>query len=286
MKKLKVAILDLNNNVVNRGIPYIKRMVENYSDDLTYTVFDVRHKGEIPDTSFDIYISSGGPGSPYDYTGGWDKPYFDLIDKLWQLNSTPLMPSASSRQGVTVFPKKYVFFICHSFQLACLHFKIGEVTQRKSISFGTYPCNKTKSGESELFFKNLPNPFCIADFRDWQVVNADKAYLKAQGFTIMALEKERPHVNLPRAIMAVRFSDTFFGTQFHPEADDEGMLAYFQEPDRKLQVVNNHGQAKYNRMIKDLKDPLKINLTHQIILPAFLNHAIGASKVEEMSVVA
>ncbi len=275
MKKLRVAILDLNNNVVNRGIPYIKRMVESYADDLDYTVFDVRHKGEIPDTSFDIYISSGGPGSPYDYTGGWDKPYFDLINKLWQLNLTP-----------SVSQRKFVFFICHSFQLACLHFKIGEVTQRKSISFGTYPCNKTKSGEGELFFKNLPNPFCIADFRDWQVVNADKAYLKAHGFTIMALEKERPLVNLPRAIMAVRFSDEFFGTQFHPEADDDGMLAYFQEPDRKLQVVNNHGEVKYNRMIKDLKDPLKINLTHQTILPAFLNQAIGALKGVNSGIVA
>ena len=74
--KLRVAILDLNNNVVNRGIPYIKAMVESFSDEMTYEVFDVRHKLEIPDTSFDIYISSGGPGSPFDFTGGWDKAYF------------------------------------------------------------------------------------------------------------------------------------------------------------------------------------------------------------------
>jgi GMP synthase-like glutamine amidotransferase len=49
------------------------------------------------------------------------------------------------------------------------------------------------------------------------------------GVTILRLEKERPHVNLERAIMAIRFSKEVFGTQFHPEADGEGMLRYLQK---------------------------------------------------------
>ena len=262
-KKLRVAILDLNNNVPNRGINYLKRMVEGYGSLLSYEVFDVRFKNEIPDENFDIYLSSGGPGSPYDYTGGWDKPYFELIDRLWQYNQNILNPS-----------KKYIFFICHSFQLACLHFKIGEVNKRKSISFGTFPCNKTELGEHEMFFKKLHDPFWIADFRDWQVVNADDEMLHEKGFKIMALEKERPHVDLPRAIMAIRFSNEIFGTQFHPEADADGMLTHFNEPERKAQVVNNHGEERYNQMIADLSDESKINLTHKVILPTFLNNAI------------
>jgi homoserine O-succinyltransferase/O-acetyltransferase len=266
-KQLRVAILDLNNNVPNRGIPYLKRMVESFSDVLTYEVFDVRFKNEIPDTSFDIYLSSGGPGSPFDFTGGWDKAYFDLIEKLWQHNRTPSVLTALE-------PKKYVFFICHSFQLACQHFKVGEISKRNAISFGTYPCSKTHSGVYEPFFHNLPNPFWIADFRDWQVVNPDKEDMKKRGFKIMALEKERPHVDLPRALMAIRFSHEFFGTQFHPEADDDGMLAHFQDPERKIQVVSNHGEKRYNQMIADLKDDMKINLTHKTILPSFLNYAI------------
>jgi homoserine O-succinyltransferase/O-acetyltransferase len=264
---LRVAILDLNNNVPNRGITYLKRMVESFSDVLTYQVFDVRFKNEIPDTGFDIYLSSGGPGSPFDFTGGWDKSYFDLIEKLWQQNSTS-----------SVSDKKHVFFICHSFQLACQHFKVGEISKRKAISFGTYPCNKTHFGTYEPFFHDLPNPFWIADFRDWQVVHPDKEDLKNQGFKIVALEKERPHVDLPRALMAIRFSNEFFGTQFHPEADDDGMLAHFQDPERKIQVVSNHGEKKYNQMITDLKDDMKINLTHKTILPSFLNFAIEQLK--------
>jgi homoserine O-succinyltransferase/O-acetyltransferase len=267
--KLRVAVLDLNNNVVNRGIPYIKKMLESFGEELSYQVFDVRHKLEIPDTHFDIYISSGGPGSPFDFEGGWDKNYFGLIEKLKQHNNDP-----------SVENKKYVFFICHSYQLACQYFKVGQITKRRSMSFGTFPCFKTSEGENEAIFDNLPNPFYIADFRDWQVTNADINYLQEQNFEILALEKARPHVDLPRAIMAVRFSDEMIGTQFHPEADADGMLSYFQEPERRKHIIAEHGIARYEQMLSDLEDDMKIDLTHRTILPTFLNDAIGNLKKE------
>ncbi len=266
-KPLRVAILDLNNNVPNRGTLYLKRLVESYGEALTHEVFDIRFKKEIPDTSFDIYLSSGGPGSPFDFEGGWDAAYFDLIQQLWEYNKAP-----------SVTKPKFAFFICHSFQLACLHFKIGSLKQRVSRSFGTFPCDKTDLGEHEAYFKGLENPFWIADFRDWQVVNAHKDHLKAQGFKIVALEKERPHVNLPRAIMAIRFSKTFFGTQFHPEADADGMLTHFHDPERKAQVIKDYGESKWLSMLSDLEDDQKINLTHKTILPNFLNNAIMTLK--------
>ena len=268
-KPLRVAILDLNNNVANRGVGYLKRLVESYGNALTYEVFDVRFKKEMPDTSFDIYLSSGGPGSPFDFEGDWDKPYFDLVQRLWDLNQTP-----------SVSAPKFAFFICHSFQLACQHFKVGSIKRRVTRSFGTFPCDMTEEGQSERYFKGLNNPFWIADFRDWQVVNADKDYLTAQNFDILALEKERPHVNLPRAIMAIRFSEYFFGTQFHPEADAEGMLAHFQDPERQAQIIKDYGQERLDTMIADLEDEQKINLTHETILPNFLNDAVATLRGE------
>jgi homoserine O-succinyltransferase/O-acetyltransferase len=263
-KTLRVAVLDLNNNVQNRGIPYIRRMIEYYGDRFTYDIFDVRHKSEIPDLSYDIYISSGGPGSPFDFEGGWDKAYFNLITLIESYNNDP-----------SVSQKKFVFFICHSFQLACQHFKIGTIKRRVTRSFGTFPCFLTEEGDAEPLFDGLPNPFWIADFRDWQVVNADKKQLEEQNMQILALEKERPHVNLPRAIMAIRFTKEMMGTQFHPEADAEGMYSYFNDPERKAQVVKDYGEERYVEMLRDLKDDDKINLTHKTILPNFLNHAMS-----------
>jgi homoserine O-succinyltransferase/O-acetyltransferase len=267
-KKLRVAVLDLNNNVANRGIPYIRRMVESYGEALSYDVFDVRHKLELPDLSYDIYISSGGPGSPFDFEGGWNTGYFNLIQLLESYNKDP-----------SVSKKKYVFFICHSFQLACQHFKVGTIKRRVTRSFGTFPCFLTPEGDAESAFDGLPNPFWIADFRDWQVVNADKNQLEEQQMTILALEKERLHVNLPRAIMAIRFTKEMIGTQFHPEADAEGMYSYFNDPERKAQVVKDYGEDRYLEMLADLKDDDKINLTHKTILPNFLNNAMSQFEV-------
>ena len=82
---MRAAILDLNNAVANKGIGYLKKLLENH--EIPYEVFDVRNACQVPDTSFDIYLSSGGPGSPFDMDGVWDKKYFQLIQDLWNHNA-------------------------------------------------------------------------------------------------------------------------------------------------------------------------------------------------------
>ena len=82
---VRMAILDMNNNVENMGIASIQRIADRFAV-IDYEVFDVRYKREIPGLDFDIYISSGGPGDPLDGDGVWDKEYFDLMDQLWEHN--------------------------------------------------------------------------------------------------------------------------------------------------------------------------------------------------------
>ena len=77
---VRIAILDMNNNVPNLGFGNIVEIVKDFSDEVESQVFDVRHKGELPDTTWDIYISSGGPGDPLEGAGNWDKRYFALMD--------------------------------------------------------------------------------------------------------------------------------------------------------------------------------------------------------------
>jgi GMP synthase-like glutamine amidotransferase len=146
---------------------------------------------------------------------------------------------------------------------------VGEIKKRRKWSFGTFPCYKTPDGRTEPLLQGLQNPFWIADFRDWQVVNADIYDLEERGFQILALEKPRPHVDLPRAIMVIRFSDEFFGTQFHPEADAEGMAMYFKQDERKNQIISDYGQERYEKMLEDLEDYEKIEMTFHTILPNF-----------------
>lgn len=57
--------------------------------EIRYDVFDVRQKNEMPDMSYDVYISSGGPGDPLstrfeDWDIKWNK-WFDEINR-WNNN--------------------------------------------------------------------------------------------------------------------------------------------------------------------------------------------------------
>ena len=85
-EKIKVAILDMNNNAPNQGLRCIKEIVETFNEEVDFVIFDVRNKNEIPDTSYDIYISSGGPGSPLE-DGLWRKPYLELMQNIWNHNN-------------------------------------------------------------------------------------------------------------------------------------------------------------------------------------------------------
>lgn len=265
---IRIAILDMNNNTPNKGMGYIKNLVSTFPGVGEYQVFDVRAKSEVPDTSFDIYISSGGPGSPWEMDG-WEAKYFQLLDQLRTHNLQKEMP------------KKYMFFICHSFQVACIYFKIGEVSKREHMSFGIYPFNKTEDGAQDPVFSMLPEPFFAADFRNWQVVQPDLKYLEEIGSNILALESVSDDT-ADRALMSVRFTDEMIGTQFHPEADDKGMLQYLQEDERRFRIIEDFGMDRYLDMLEHLNDPDKIALTHRTILPTFLEQSISALKEAEM----
>ena len=268
MKKRRLAILDLYDNTPNQGMRCIKEIADRFADEMEYEIFDVRGKAEVPDLSYDIYISSGGPGSPLDGDGHWDKKFHNFLGELWQWNANPMNTG------------KFLFLICHSFQMACHYFEVAEVTKRKSISFGTFPVHQTEEGLKDSLLGELPDPFYAADFRTWQVVQPKQEVIERRNAKILALEKIRPDVPLERAIMAIRFSDEIIGVQFHPEADPEGMLAHFQEPERSKSIIEEHGQEKYQRLLEDLEDPNKIALTHERVLPEFLNRAINLLQEE------
>lgn len=274
---MKVAVLDLYDNFPNQGMRCIKEIIDAHSEkvlstNLSYDVYDTRYKNELPNAQdYDIYISTGGPGSPFDGEGlAWEKNYFALIDKLWNHNQQ------------NTDRKKYVFFVCHSFQMMCRFFQLAYITKRKSTSFGIFPVHKIHHGDRDTILGDLPEPYYAVDSRDWQVIQPIEKNLQAIGAKVISIEKDRPHVDLERAAMAIRISDEFFGTQFHPEADPIGMSMYFQQEEKRKQIIENHGEEKYNSMITHLNDPDKILMTYSRVIPNFLTNAILALHPEEV----
>jgi len=264
---IKVAILDFYDGIANEGMRGFKEILQRYKTkndlNLSYEVFDVRKKAEVPDTDFDIYISSGGPGSPIDSEGTeWEKKYFRLVDQLEDHNLS------------NTSQKKYGFFVCHAFQLMCRKYQLGDINMRRSASFGILPIHQTPVGLNEPVFDGLTEPFYSVDSRSWQVIHPNEKRFTDLGMQLVAIEKERPHVDLPRAMMAIRMSDYFFATQFHPEADAAGIRSLLIKEDKKQEVVHEHGLDKYNEMLERLDDPDKITHTQNTIIPNFLDQAI------------
>lgn len=266
--EIRVAILDLYDGIANEGMRGFQDILKKYRQkhqlNLSYGIFDVRKKCEVPEyDDFDIYIVSGGPGSPLDTEGTeWEKKYFNLIDKMEDHN---LSNHAQ---------KKHAFFVCHSFQLMCRKYKLGDINMRRSSSFGVLPVHQTKAGLSDPVFEGLGDPFYTVDSRSWQVINPDEKRFVELGMQLLAIEKERPHVDLPRAMMAVRFNEYFISTQFHPEADAAGMQIYLSQDEKKKEVVGEHGMDKYNEMLEHLEDPDKIAHTQDTVIPNFLDQAV------------
>jgi GMP synthase-like glutamine amidotransferase len=269
---LRIAILDLYEGQANQGMRCIRQIINEWSEfhgiETEWKEFDVRLKTEVPDLSYDVYISSGGPGSPLESEGSaWEKAYFEWLEKVKEWNAATENNS-----------KKHVLFICHSFQLVCRHYAIGNISKRNKTSFGVYPVHVTLQGQHDATFRGLPDPFYVVDSRDYQVTSPDFEKLNMHGSQILCIEKYRPHVPFEQALMGVRFNEYMVGTQFHPEADAIGMSMYLKTEEKKKTVIENHGEEKWSSMVKHLNDPDKIMWTYAHILPNFLSEAVKQAK--------
>lgn len=262
-KKVTIALLDMYNGVPNQGMRCLIDIINRFNPLVSFKIYDVRGKCELPEIDkYDIYISTGGPGNPLVGDGAWDTKYYEFIDALtkWNLEN-PV--------------KKHVLFICHSFQMACKHFGLAEITKRNDTSFGVMTMHKTKEGQTDPLFEGLSDPFYAIDSRDYQVVQPNLSVFKKKGAKIISLEKIRDHVQYERAIMAVRFTDYFVGTQFHPEADPISFVSHLRNKEAKEKIKEMKGKRKFRNMLEDLMDDDKIYRTNETLIPNFLRAAIN-----------
>ncbi|WP_255563618.1 glutamine amidotransferase-related protein [Mucilaginibacter rivuli] len=268
MREIKAAIIDLYDDYPNQAISSFQHILKTFGDangiNIKADVFDLRGKNEAPGLDFDVYLSSGGPGSPIDSEGSeWETKYWKLVDDIDAHNQS----EASN--------KKHVFFVCHSFQLLCRRYKLGDVNQRTSESYGIMSTIKTEAGKADDVFNGLADNYYIFDSREWQVVNPDMQRFKEIGATLLTIERERTNPTNPRALMAIRFNPYFIATQYHPEVDPVDMKERMLTDDYKNHMIEEYGIEKYNEILGNLNQPDKLLLTYNTIIPRFLAAAIG-----------
>lgn len=271
-RPIKVALIDLYNGEPNQGIRAITEIVHHFvhpglKEPLKLDRFETRLNTTIPDLGYDIYLLSGGPGSPFDGKDQpWEAAYFNLVDSIWNYNDKHRSTSDGDR--------KFALFICHSFQMMCRHFKFGHVVKRQSESFGIFKTHQTEAGKHDLMFRDLSDPFYAADFRKWQVINPDQHILDRLGAEVLAIERPRQNTSFERALMSIRINPEMVGVQFHPEADPTGMLLHFNQPERKSRIIEGYGEEQFNLIIDRLKKPEYLAHTYETIIPNFLTQAI------------
>ena len=267
MKMRKLAVLDMYAGHANQGMRCIAALAKDAGYELD--VFEVRQNGAFPDVrDYSLFISTGGPGDPHE------------VEQLpWGAGFVQFLSNIKIHNEVETNPRKHAFLICHSFQMACIVWKLADVTKRQRPGFGIYPFNKTRAGLEDPLLGELDDPFYAIDSRDWQVIHPNAVAMDDFGARVTAIERERPHVPLERAAMAIRFTPEIFGTQFHPEADESGMQAYLNDPEKLAKLIELHAEDRIDKIREHLGDPNKVNKTPSLLIPAFLRQSEFAAKL-------
>jgi hypothetical protein len=258
----------MNNGVPNEAVRCFRRLLDGFATrvrsanprlSVLLEHVQPRNLGELPSKRSDLVLSSGGPGSPHD---GWDEPwcrgYRVFLDRL-------LDRAAQSPERAPV-----AFLVCHSFEIAIQHFRLAEMTRRQDLKFAIFPAYLTEEGQQADFLQPFAERLFVWEHRRWQAVGLDAARLRHHHGAVLARESRPGQKDKGEALLALRFGPGLEGTQFHPEADRPGVLAWIHRPEHKAALRDAYGNSLLERMMKTLDDPARLARTYALLVPGWL----------------
>lgn len=267
---LRLCLVDMNNGVANEATRCFRRLFDAFSAkvraanpgiDIHFKHVQPRNLGELPDKNVDLVLSSGGPGSPHE---GWDDRwctgYRQFVDHVVESNIQDPIRAAG------------LFVVCHSFEICINHFAFARMTRRDTLKFGVMPCYPTEAGQQSVLFRTFGDRLFVWEHRRWQAVDLDEAKLKRLGGSLLATESRVGGADKGPGLLGFRFAPGVVGTQFHPEADRPGVVAWIHRPEHASDLVDAYGQSLYERMLKTLDDPMRLARTYALLIPGWLTH--------------
>lgn len=264
---LRVGVIDMNAGHQNQAIRCIGVLIDqlaariraaNPGLELARVHVSPRDKGDVCPDDCDLYICSGGPGSPYDGDGqAWVDDFSSFLDGVVDDNI------AHSGRG------RAAFAVCYSFEMAVRHFDVAEVAPRATRKFGVMPVYTTGEGLSHPLFQPFGDRLFAFEHRNWEAIDLDESALVRHGGRLLARES-RDGVSKGRALMAFDFAPGVEGVQFHPEADRPGVMAWVARPDQAEAFKLAYGITTYERMLKTLDDPMRLARTFAMMIPGWM----------------
>ena len=268
MDPLRLTLVDMNNGVTNEAIRCFRRLfaaftqrVREANPRLSIHLEHVqpRNLGELPSHQVDLVLSSGGPGSPHDgWEQRWCTGYRHFLD--WMMNAA-VHHSDAPPAG---------FLVCHSYEIAVQHFRFAEMTERADLKFAIFPAYLTPEGRAAGFLAPFDDRVFMWEHRRWQAVEMNAHRVAHQGGALLATESRPGRDDKGRALLAFRFGPGLDGTQFHPEADRAGVLAWIDRPEHSSALRDAYGHSIYDRMMRTLSDPTRLARTYALLIPGWL----------------
>jgi len=268
MQTLRLSLVDMNNGVPNEAIRCFRRLYGAFSarvraanPGLSVELEHVqpRNLGELPSPDVDLLLSTGGPGSPHD---GWDEPwctgYRQRLDQL--LERAARHPDDGPA----------AFLVCHSFEIAVQHFGVAAMAPRERLKFAIFPAYLTAEGRRADWLQPLGDRLFVWEHRAWQAVDLDARALREHGGALLARESRPGRSDTGEGLLAFRFGPGLEGTQFHPEADRPGVMAWIERPEHAAALRDAYGKSLYARMMKTLADPTRLARTYALLIPGWL----------------
>jgi homoserine O-succinyltransferase/O-acetyltransferase len=258
----------MNNGHVNQAMRCLRGIVSNFFDHvrkhnpgLPCVLGEVspRDTGAVVPADYDLYLSSGGPGSPYEGDGmPWVTEYGTFLDGL---------VNDASRGGAD---QRALFAICYSFEMVIRHFRVAAVVPRTDRKFGVMPIYTTPEGQEHPLLKPFGDRLFAFEHRSWEAVDLDDHKLSALGGKLLARES-RDGISKGRAILGLDVTAGVEAVQFHPEADRPGVMNWVARPEQAAAFKATYGELTYQAMLRTLDDPRRLARTYAIVIPGWMS---------------
>ena len=275
-RPFRLCIVDMNDGHVNQAMRCFRTIASRFFKRVTNANPSVRcelvevsprnTEDDIP--SADMYLSSGGPGSPFDGDGKeWVNRYYRFLD-----NVVDTAEDGGPEQQA-------LFAVCYSFEMIIRHFKVATMAPRSERKFGVMPVYMTDEGQDHPLTAPFADRLFAFEHRNWEAIDLDTRRLASLGGQLLARES-RDGVSKGRAVLGLDVASGIEAVQFHPEADRAGVVSWVSRPDQAAAFKATYGEVTYQAMLRTLDDPRRLARTFALVIPGWLTRKFNLAALE------
>src|SRR5678815_1255356 len=124
---VRIGLVDMNAGVKNEAMRCLRATIATFEAQLRAVWSDAvvevktvspRDKGDVVPRDCDLYLSSGGPGSPFDGEGtAWMRDYGRFLDEIVEAHDKSPLTAPGAMP------------ICYSFELVVMHFRLAKLAK-------------------------------------------------------------------------------------------------------------------------------------------------------------